>query len=163
MEGLSVAQLANIIATSAKSGGKVLICGNGGLAAEAEHFTAELVGTFGTQGVFIPCLSLTVPSSLVTALINDMEPWRVYAHQVMVLGRPGDVLIGMTTSRSNNIMWALYEGMKRDIHTVVLCSQRHTPEAHFSVALPGENTAQVQESILQFLHQLAVQAKKAMA
>ena len=74
--------LANEIARCYYAGGKVLICGNGGLAAEAEHFTAELMGKF-SKDVYIPCIALTCPSALITAISNDVSFADVFAHNII--------------------------------------------------------------------------------
>ena len=81
----------------------IFVAGNGGLCAEAEHFCAELMGKYAFD-VYIPCITLTCPSSLITALANDIGYENVFAHQLEVLGNTGDTFIGLTTSHSKNIL-----------------------------------------------------------
>ena len=144
MNALSVA-----IAEAYKRGNKVLICGNGGLAAESEHFAAELMGKYG-RDIFIPCISLTGPSSLVTALANDMGFLEVFTHQVGVLGRKGDILIGMTTSSSQNVTQALSAGDYLELQTFLINRK----------VCPGDTVGEVQNNIIKFLHQVALEAKE---
>lgn len=155
-----VHDLANLIVNAYRTGNKILICGNGGLAAESEHFAAELMGKFGKQSYF-PCIALTANSSLVTALANDFGYEQVFSHQVNVLGQPGDVLIAMTTSASKNIQMAIMAGRQKSLKTICLCGCR-SPElgADFVVMAEGEDTASIQEGILAILHRLAVEVKE---
>lgn len=100
---------ANIIARTFEQGGKVLICGNGGSAACAEHIAAELVGRFAIEGRrALPAIALTGNSSVVTAVGNDYGFEEVFHRQVQALGRPGDVLVGLSTSgNSMNVVEAV--------------------------------------------------------
>jgi phosphoheptose isomerase len=144
---------------SYKRGGKVLICGNGGLAAESEHFAAELMGKFAFD-VYIPCIALTSNSSLVTAIANDMGFEYVFSHQVEVLGKPEDILIGMTTSQSGNIVKAIKLGNSIGMTCIELCSHRseYIPDC-IRVEVDGSDTAGVQNEIIKFLHKLAYEVK----
>lgn len=135
-----------------KQGNKVLICGNGGLAAEAEHFAAELVGKFGSP-VFLPCIALTGPSSLITALANDFGYEEVFAHQVKVLGNPGDCLLGLTTSASPNILKALQTAKAKGLKYYLIDSDM----------IPGETVGEKQQSAIALLHDLARKVKLAYA
>lgn len=143
-----------------KNGGKILICGNGGLAAESEHFAAELVGKFAFD-VYVPCYALTTNTSLITALANDIGFENVFAHQVRTLGRKGDVLIAMTTSRSPNIVKALEVANEQGLVTVVVCGiDSGEFGADFAFTMQGEGTATIQENAIKFLHQLAYDVKR---
>src|SRR3990167_1455894 len=151
------------IVKAGQAGNKILICGNGGLAAESEHFTAELVGKYGFD-IYVPCFSLTSPSALITALGNDIGFENVFAHQVKVLGQEGDVLIGMTTSWSKNILNALRVGKQKGLFTILLCG--FEAEEFGSVvdyvirARNKSNTQTIQEDILHSLHELAYNVKE---
>jgi phosphoheptose isomerase len=125
-------------------GGKVLICGNGGLAAESEHFAGELMGKYG-RDIYIPCIALTTNSTLTTAISNDMGFDVVFSHQVRVLGKPGDVFIGMTTSIAAKIT-AEIAGMD-----VIILNREN---------IKGKDVAEIQENILKLLHQVAREAKE---
>ncbi len=160
--GALAAELVHDIVASVRHGGKVLICGNGGLAAESEHFAAELVGKFG-RDVYAPCIALTGNSSVVTALSNDFGYDQLFAHQACVLGRQGDVLIAMTTSRSPNIVNALMAGRERGLITAVLCGEQSGQfDATHTVRLHGEESAAMQQDALSFLHYLAYNIKREM-
>jgi len=142
-----------------QQGNKVLICGNGGLAAESEHFAAELMGKYG-RDVYIPCISLTGPSSLITALANDIGFEYVFEHQVQTLGKRGDLLIGMTTSNSANILKAICAGDANGLRTFILHGPKTPMEEIRHIGLVGDNTAEIQENIIRFLHEVAREAKE---
>jgi D-sedoheptulose 7-phosphate isomerase len=155
-------ELYTAITEAYKKGNKVLICGNGGLAAESEHFAAELMGKFGKE-VFIPCIALTANSSLVTALSNDFGFNHVFAHQVEVLGKNGDIFIGMTTSNSENILLALGMAIYKDLYTVAICGEKSEVEAdryHKTYRMHGEGSAAIQNEVISFLHYIAYNAKR---
>jgi len=154
-----IEKVAALIFEVYRNKGKILICGNGGLAAESEHFAAELVGKFA-QDVFIPCFALTTNSSLVTAIGNDLGFEQVFAHQVRVLGQKQDMLIAMTTSNSMNVVKALEAAYLKEMKTVAICSERSLLCADVLVQLPGDDVAEVQNEVLKFLHQVAIAAKK---
>jgi phosphoheptose isomerase len=145
----ALVSLSQSIADAYKRGNKVLICGNGGLAAESEHFAAELMGQYG-KDVYIPCISLTCPSSLITALANDIGFEHVFSHQIKTLGKEGDVAICMTTSASNNIIeayqWAEELGLK-----AYLLNQSN---------IGIGQVEEVQENIIKLLHKVAREAKE---
>ena len=140
----------------------VLICGNGGLAAEAEHFAAESVGKFAFD-CYIPCIALTSNSSLVTALANDIGFENVFSHQVKVLGRAGDILIAMTTTASPNIVNALREARQKNMVTIAICSEQSEGVfADMVFRMPGNNVADIQNEAIKFLHNLAYEVKRKM-
>ncbi len=154
--------LIEAIVKAHKEGKKVLICGNGGLAAESEHFSAEMVGKFAFD-VYVPCFALTTNSSLVTALGNDIGYENVFSHQVKVLGCKGDVLIGMTTSTSKNILKALQVGKEMGLNTFCLCGYGCEPLDRFCHSIRARdktNTQTIQECILHSLHEIAYEVKK---
>jgi D-sedoheptulose 7-phosphate isomerase len=153
-------QLSVSIAECYKRGGKVLICGNGGLAAESEHFCAELMGKYG-RDIFIPCIALTCNSSLITAISNDMGFDRVFAHQVKTLGKQGDVVIAMTTSASTNVLRALGEAAMAGMFPAHICrGGYHVPSLFTRFTIDGDTVAEVQNNIIKFLHEVALEAKE---
>ena len=129
--------------------GKILICGNGGLCSEAEHFAAELMGKFAFD-VYIPCISLTANTSLITALANDIGFENVFSHQVEVLGQEGDVFIGLTTSHSKNILKAVEVAIRKGMKVILLDGD----------TLKGNTTAEKQEFAINLLHKMAHDMKK---
>jgi D-sedoheptulose 7-phosphate isomerase len=153
-------KIVDLLLTAFKHRGKVLICGNGGLAAESEHFAAEFVGKFAFD-VYLPCLALTTNSSLTTAISNDMGFENVYSHQVKVLGRPNDVFIGMTTSQSKNIVKACNEAKGMGLKAVILCSINSIDfGADCTLRFEGKDTAVIQNQVITFLHWLAYEVKR---
>ena len=146
---MSQLSLTEAIAKAYRQGNKVLICGNGGLAAESEHFAAELVGKYG-RDVFIPALSLTCPSSLITALANDIGYELIFAHQVSVIGNKGDIFIGLTTSKSGAIMKAAQMAECKGMISFVFHRDN----------LAGDDVAEKQETVLRILHRAAREAKE---
>lgn len=154
-------ELIYAIVDAYKAKGKVLICGNGGLAAEAEHFAAELMGKFAFD-IYIPCIALTANTSLLTALANDLGFEEVFAHQVRILGRSGDVLIAMTTSASRNIVRAIDAGNKLGLVTVCFCGPT-SPEFGSKLTYKAkceDYVSQIQQDILSQLHYLAYNSKR---
>lgn len=112
---------ADLMTRTFNRGGKVLICGNGGSAAEAQHLAAEMVGRFRLERVGLPAIALTADSAVLTAWANDEGYDRVFQRQVEALGRPGDLLICISTSgRSRNLVEAVREARQRDIHCLAL-------------------------------------------
>mgnify|MGYP001575280241 CR=1 FL=1 len=127
----------------------ILICGNGGLASTASHFTAELTGTFAFP-VYIPCIDLTSNNAQLTALSNDIGYENVFAHLVNVQGKKGDTFIGLTTSHSKNILKACQVAKEKGMHVLLW-------DGDF---LKGETTAQKQEYCIVKLHELVYNLKK---
>ncbi len=96
------------------SGHKILICGNGGSAAQAQHFAAELIVRYRKDRAAIPAIALTADSAVLTACANDYGFERVFSRQVEALGNPGDVLIALSTSgKSKNVIAAIEEGRRK--------------------------------------------------
>src|SRR5947209_6329675 len=91
-------QAAEVIVRALQSGGKLVVFGNGGSAADAQHFAAELVGRFEKDRPALPAIALTTDTSAITAIANDFSADQIFARQVEALVRPGDVVIGISTS-----------------------------------------------------------------
>lgn len=127
----------------------IYICGNGGLAAEAEHFAAELTGTYGFK-VYIPCVALTANTAQLTALSNDIGYENVFAHLVNVQGKRGDTFIGMTTSHAPNILKAAKVARKKGMFVILLTADN----------LEGDTVEAKQEYAIRELHKLAYNLKK---
>src|ERR1700678_4453697 len=103
-----VAQAALQIVKSLRAGGKVMFCGNGGSAADAQHLAAELMGRFMRDRAPLPALALTVDTSALTAIVNDYGYEQVFSRQLLGIGRAGDALVGISTSgNSRNVVLAL--------------------------------------------------------
>ena len=140
--------IVSAIVSSLRSGGKVMFCGNGGSAADAQHLAAELVGRQNFDRQPAAGIALTVDSSALTAIANDYGYDLVFARQVMALGRPGDVLIGISTSgRSASVVQALKAAREIGVQTVAVTGRdpRALGDADFVLAVPAEETAVVQQ------------------
>ena len=151
---------AEAIARSVRAGGKVLVFGNGGSAAEAQHFAAELVnGMEHRDRPPIPAIALTTDTSLLTAIGNDRGFVLVFSRQVEALGRPGDVAVALTTSgASPNVVEALKTARAKGLATIALTGQgggEVAPLADFLLDVPSRSTPRVQEAHLFILHLLA--------
>ncbi|NLW82047.1 MAG: D-sedoheptulose 7-phosphate isomerase [Desulfovibrionales bacterium] len=116
-----VDDVARAMAFSLTGGGKILFCGNGGSAADAQHLAAEMVNRFLMERPPLPAIALTTDTSALTAIANDYSFAQVFSKQVQALGRPGDVLIGISTSgQSPNVNEALRVGLENGLVTVGL-------------------------------------------
>jgi D-sedoheptulose 7-phosphate isomerase len=101
--------------------GKILACGNGGSAADAQHFSAELLGRFERERMGLPAIALTTDSSTITAIGNDYDYSEIFSKQVAALGREGDVLLAISTSgNSNNVLAAAQVAQERGMRLVAL-------------------------------------------
>lgn len=143
------------IGTTLREGGKVLVFGNGGSAADSQHFAAELVGRFQCDRQALAAVALTTDTSVLTSIANDFAYEQVFARQVQALGRPGDVAFGITTSgRSRNVMGAFDEAARRGLTTIALVGSPANGEsrARITIAVPAANTARIQEVHRTILH-----------
>lgn len=145
---------AEIMVTSLRADGKLLICGNGGSAADAQHLATELVSTLTIDNPrpSIPAIALTTDTSLLTAIANDYGPEGMFERQVESLGRRGDVLIAISTSgNSANVVRAAERARQRDVRVVALTGASGgtlAPLAEVAIRVPSTVTAHIQESHL---------------
>jgi len=147
------------IVSSLQRGGKVLACGNGGSAADAQHLVGELVGRFKSdQRPPLAAVALTADAAVLTALANDFGYERVFAHQVEALGRAGDVLIGISTSgRSPNLLRALEAARRKGMRSIALLGRdggEALQLADIPLVVPSEDTQHIQETHTAVLHLL---------
>src|SRR5438874_2042620 len=140
------------------SGHKALVAGNGGSAAEAQHFAAELVGRFKRERLPYAVLSLTTDTSILTAIANDYGYQDVFARQVCAFGQPGDVFIAFSTSgESENLLRAAQAGHERSVSVVAItgdCPSSLESLADITVRVPVVDTALVQEMHMMVTHVL---------
>ena len=141
------------------SGGKVLICGNGGSAADAQHFAAEFVGRFERERPELAAIALTTDSSILTAVGNDYGFSVIFSRQVRALGQAGDVLIAITTSgNSDNVLKAIEAAHEREMVIIGLSGRgggkmtRALRDTDVHICVPHDRTARVQEVHLLTLH-----------
>lgn len=151
-----IAAAATAIAETVDRDGRLLVCGNGGSAAESQHFVAEFVGRFARERRAVGAIALTTDTSILTALANDYAYERVFARQVEALGRRGDVLIGISTSgASPNVVEAMRTAQAQGLTTVALTGRDGSVMgtiADIHINVPHETTARVQEVQLTVLH-----------
>jgi D-sedoheptulose 7-phosphate isomerase len=147
-----------------KSGGKLLIAGNGGSAADAQHFAAEFVGRYKKEGRGFPAIALTTDSSILTAWSNDYSFADVFARQIRALGKAGDVCIGISTSgRSENIIAAIGAAGEMGLVTVALIGGDGggmKGMADIEIIVPSENTPRIQEAHTLILHMVTEEVEK---
>ena len=134
-----------------RAGGKVLICGNGGSAADAQHFAAEFVNRFRANRSPWPAISLVTDTSVLTSIANNSDFTEVFARQVEALGRPGDVLIVLSTSgTSANVVAALRTGRDRGLlaigFTGAAGAERLAGACDVVLSVPSDDTARIQEA-----------------
>ena len=146
-----IASAASLLVTSLEGGGKILICGNGGSAADAQHLATEFVSTLTIDNPrpSIPAIALTTDTSLLTAIANDFGPDGVFERQVESLGRRGDVLIAISTSgNSANVIRAAERGQEQRLRVIALTGSsggKLAPLADVAIRVPSTVTAHVQE------------------
>jgi len=157
----SVAQAVVAMVDCLRSGGKVMACGNGGSAADAQHFAAELIGRFERERQELAAIALTTDTSILTAVGNDYSYEEVFSKQVRGLGKKGDILIAISTSgNSKNVVKAIESAKKIGINIIALtgngggkiASLLDANDIHLCV--PSNRTARIQETHLVLLHGL---------
>lgn len=150
---LSFAPAQALLAGALKEGHKVLTCGNGGSAACASHFAAELLVRYLTDRPAIPAIALT-DSAVITAAGNDYGYSRVFARQIEALGQPGDVLVAFSTSgKSPNVLEAIATARHRGLSTLGFTGPGHL-NCDVDIRVPSPSTARIQECHLLVLHLL---------
>ncbi len=148
---------AGLIARSLTQGGKLMLCGNGGSAADCQHLAAELVGQMnGRQRPALAALALTTDTSALTAVGNDFGYEMVFQRQVEALGRRGDVLMAISTSgRSQNVLRAVSAAVRMGLDTVALLGDAGGPLSDLTdiaVRVPSSNTQRIQEAHIAIGH-----------
>lgn len=154
-----IAAAVQAILACVTSGGKVLACGNGGSAADAQHFSAEFVGRFERERPELGAIALTTDSSILTAIGNDYDFNAIFSKQVRALGQAGDVLLAITTSgNSANVLAAVAAAHEREMTVVALTGRgggkmgQALRETDVHICVPHERTARIQEVHILALH-----------
>jgi len=139
--------------------GKILACGNGGSAADAQHFAAELVGRFEMERQGLAAIALTTDTSILTAVSNDYGFKAIFERQVRALGQPGDVLLAISTSgNSPNVIEAIQAAQDNDLRVVALTGKgggqigEMLRDSDIHICVPSDRTARIQEVHLLTLH-----------
>lgn len=165
--GADIETAAGLVIETLSGGGKLLICGNGGSAADAQHLAAEIVGRFYLERPALPAISLTVDTSILTAVANDYGFDQVFARQVLGLADPADLLIGISTSGSSkNVVAAFQAGRSVGCRILGLTGRRRGTMDELCdclVKVPSEDTPRIQEGHAIVVHLLAQLAEAAMA
>jgi D-sedoheptulose 7-phosphate isomerase len=156
---LPIVAAALALADALRAGGKVLACGNGGSAADSQHFSAELLNRFERERVPLPAIALTTDTSTLTSIANDYAYEQVFAKQVRALGRAGDVLLAISTSgNSGNVVAAMQVAHEVGMRVVALTGNGGGKMAgalgpgDVHVCVPHKVTARIQEVHLLVLH-----------
>ena len=156
--GRTIVEAASTITNCLRSGGKLLLFGNGGSAADAQHLAAEFVGRFVAERSGLPAVALTTDGSILTAVGNDYGFDQIFARQIEALGRPDDVAIGISTSgNSPNVIEAVKRATKQQLKTIGLAGKDGGTLAKcvgISIVVPSASTARVQECQIAIGHLL---------
>lgn len=141
------------------NGGKVLACGNGGSAADCQHFAAELVGRFERERPGLAAIALTTDTSALTAIANDYSYEEVFSKQVAAIGQPGDILLAISTSgNSGNVIMAMNAAREREMSIIALTGKsggkmgEMLTEGDVHICVPHTRTARIQEIHLLSIH-----------
>jgi len=151
-----VEKVAKVILDSLKAGGKVIVFGNGGSAADAQHMVAEFVGRFKKERRALPAISLTTNTSTLTALSNDYSYDVSFKRQIEALGKKGDAAVGISTSgTAKNVIEALEAAKKMGLGTIALTGKdggRVKDIAELSVIVKSSDTPRIQEAHILLIH-----------
>ena len=154
-----VAAAAELMLECLRKGGKILSCGNGGSAADAQHFASELLNRFESERVSLPAVALTTDSSTLTSIANDRNYSEVFSRQISGLGRPDDILLAISTSgASPNITAAVVAAHRAGMRVVALSGRDGGPlagalaEGDIELRVPHDRTARIQEVHLLVIH-----------
>jgi D-sedoheptulose 7-phosphate isomerase len=154
-----IAEAIELMFTALSNGNKILACGNGGSAADCQHFAAELVGRFERERLPLPALALTTDTSIITAVGNDYSFNDIFTKQVQAFGQSGDVLLALSTSgNSANVLNAVDAALERDMRVVALTGKgggaigKRLTDADVHICVPHDRTARIQEVHLLTIH-----------
>ncbi len=154
-----IAEAAQALVTCLTNDGKILVCGNGGSAADAQHFAAELINRFEIERPALAAIALTTDSSVLTSIANDYDFSQIFSKQVRGLGMADDVLIAISTSgNSINVVEAIHAAHERDMRVVALTGREGgtmgelLEAGDFHLCVHAESTARIQEVHLLVLH-----------
>ena len=157
--GPSIEQASQVMVNSLLNEGKLLSCGNGGSAGDAQHFSSELLNRFERERPSLPAIALTTDSSTVTSIANDYSYEEIFSKQIRALGQPGDVLLAISTSgNSGNVLQAIQAAHDRDMLVVALTGRDGGALASLllpedvEIRVPARSTARIQEVHLLAIH-----------
>lgn len=155
----SIAAAGRVMSDALLSDGKILSCGNGGSAADSQHFSSELLNRFEMERPGLPAMALTTDASTVTSISNDYSYEEIFSKQVRALGKPQDVLLGISTSgNSENVIRAIAAAHERGMKVVALSGRDGGrmadifAEGDVEIRVPATRTARIQEVHLVVIH-----------
>jgi D-sedoheptulose 7-phosphate isomerase len=156
-----ISQAIELMFNALSNGNKILACGNGGSAGDAQHFAAELVGRFERERFPLPAISLSTDTSIITAVGNDYSFNEIFSKQVQALGQAGDILLAISTSgNSGNVLAAVEAALEREMRIVALTGKdggklgKLLTEADVHINVPHARTARIQEVHLVAIHSI---------
>ena len=156
-----IARAAALIAGSLLQEHKILTCGNGGSAADAQHFSSEMLNRFEMERPGLPAIALTTDSSTLTSIANDYQYADIFSKQIRALGQPGDILLAFSTSgESHNVIHAIDAAHDRGMHIVALTGREGgqigtlMQDGDIEIRVPAWSTARIQEVHLMIIHSL---------
>ncbi|MFC7297856.1 phosphoheptose isomerase [Herminiimonas aquatilis] len=154
-----IEQAVELMFGALSNGNKILACGNGGSAADCQHFSAQLVGRFERERLPLPVMALTTDTSILTAIGNDYSYQEIFSKQVQAFGQSGDVLLALSTSgNSANVIAAIEAALERDMRVVVMTGKgggamaKLITDADVHICVPHDRTARIQEVHLLTIH-----------
>jgi len=156
-----ISQAIELMFNALSNGNKILACGNGGSAGDAQHFAAELVGRFERERFPLPAISLTTDTSIITAVGNDYSFNEIFSKQVQAFGQAGDILLAISTSgNSGNVVAAVEAALEREMRIVALTGKdggklgQMLTDADVHINVPHSRTARIQEVHLVAIHSI---------
>lgn len=162
----AIAEMSSLVSTALTNGNKLLVMGNGGSAADSQHFVAEIVGRFKMERRALPAVALTTDTSILTAIGNDYGFESIFSRQVEALAAPGDVVIGLSTSgNSPNILKALNAARKQGCRTIGLLGKDGgsiKAACELALVVPSTDTPRIQEGHITIIHIVCDLVEKAL-
>ncbi|OGT43529.1 MAG: phosphoheptose isomerase [Gammaproteobacteria bacterium RIFCSPHIGHO2_12_FULL_40_19] len=148
-----IAKAAQMMVDSLLNNHKILCCGNGGSAADAQHFSAEMLNRFEAERPSLPAIALTTDTSTITSIANDYHFNEIFSKQIKALGQPGDVLLAISTSgNSKNVVEAIVAAHHRQMHVIAMTGRNGGDippllnASDIEIRIPSESTARIQET-----------------
>lgn len=162
-----VEEAASLCIECVRNGGTVFFCGNGGSAVDSQHLAAELVGRFRMERKAIPGVALTANSAIITAIANDYDFTEIFSRQIEALGKPGDVLVAITTSgTSANVLKAVDAARRKTMQTIGFTGAGGKALADMTdicVKASSDETSHIQEALLTAGHAICYAVEKALS